>query len=116
MAPLHLGFSRHGHVVAQIIEAKLVVGSVSYVGRVLGPFHSGVALAGDHQTDAQPHPTVDLPHPLSVATGQVVVDGDHMDALAGDPIEVNRQCGGEGLALTGLHFGHPSEVERSATH
>ena len=55
-------------------------------------------------------------HPLGVALGEVVVDGDEVHALAGERVEVERQRGDEGLALTGLHLGDPAEVQRRAAH
>ena len=55
-------------------------------------------------------------HPLGVAPGQVVVDGDEVDALAAEAVEVGRQRRHEGLALAGLHLGDPPEVQRGAAH
>jgi len=53
---------------------------------------------------------MDATHPFGVAGRQVVVDGDEVDALAGQPVEIGRQCGDERLALAGLHLGDPAEV------
>ena len=55
-------------------------------------------------------------HPLGVTLGQVVVDRDHVDALAGERVEVARQRGDQGLALTGLHLGDVAEVQRRSAH
>ena len=52
----------------------------------------------------QAEEVVDLPHPVGVAAGQVVVHGDDMDALAGERVQVDGQRGDQGLALAGLHF------------
>ena len=59
---------------------------------------------------------MDLPHPLGVASSQVVVDRDEVDALPGQAVEVRRQGGHERLALAGLHLGDPPEVQRRAAH
>ena len=59
---------------------------------------------------------MDPAHPLGVAAGQVVVDGDEVHALAADAVEVGGQRGHEGLALTGLHLGDPAEVEGGPAH
>ena len=48
--------------------------------------------------------------------GQVVVHGDDVHALAGQPVEVHGQGRHEGLALAGLHLGDPAEVQRGAAH
>ncbi len=83
VAPLHLAGSRQRHVVAQVVEAELVVGAVGDVAGVLRALVRGVDSPGDDETDAEAEPAVDLAHPLGVAGGEVVVDGDEVHALAG---------------------------------
>ena len=58
-----------------------------------------------------PSAVVDRAHPLGVAAGQVVVDRDHVDALAGQRVEHDRQRGGQRLALAGLHLGDVAAVQ-----
>ena len=55
-------------------------------------------------------------HPLGLELREVVVDGDDVDAVALERVEVGGQGGDEGLALTGLHLGDVAEVQRRATH
>ena len=55
-------------------------------------------------------------HPLGVVLREVVVDGDDVDAPAGQRVEVRRERRDQGLALTGLHLGDVAEVQRRATH
>ena len=110
----HLG-GGPGHVVAQVVEAELVVGPVGDVRRV------GLAtLRGRHvrQDDAhvQAQEAMDAAHPLGIALGEVVVDGDDMHALAGECIEIRGQRGDEGLALTRAHLGDVAQMQRPATH
>ena len=64
--------------------------------------------------DGQAEEAVDPAHPLGVAAGQVVVDGDDVDALAGERVEVDRQRGDERLAFAGLHLGDLAAVEHHA--
>ena len=59
---------------------------------------------------------VDGAHPLRVALGQVVVDGDDVDAAAGHGVERGREGCHEGLALAGLHLGDLALVEHDAAH
>ncbi len=59
---------------------------------------------------------MDAAHPLRVALGEVVVDGDDVDAVAGQCVQVRREGGDEGLALTGAHLGDVAEVQGRATH
>ena len=57
---------------------------------------------------------VHLAHPLGVALGQVVVDGDEVSAVPGETVEVHRHGGDERLALAGLHLGDVAVVEDDA--
>ena len=117
VASLDLVDQGGGHVVAQVVEAELVVGAVRDVGRVHGPLLLGLVLqARDDQPDIEPEPPVDLTHPLGVTSGQVVVHRDDVHAPAGEPVEVGRKRRDERLALAGLHLGHPAEVEGGAAH
>ena len=100
---------RVGHVVAQIVEAELVVRAVGDVGGVRSPAFRGCHARENH-ADLEAQEAVDAAHPLRVALGQVVVDGDHVDALVGDRIEIRRQSAGQRLALAGLHLGDVAEV------
>ena len=59
---------------------------------------------------------VDLPHPLAVAAGEIIVDGDDMDALAGQRVEVAGQRRDERLAFTGAHFGDLAVMQDHAAH
>ena len=85
VSPLHQLGLVDRHVVPEVVKAQLVVGAVGDVGGVGHPaLRRGHA--GNHQTDGKPHVAVDLAHPLRVALGQVLVDGDHVNALAGQRV------------------------------
>ena len=115
VAALHALLDRVGHVVAQVVEAELVVGAVRDV--------AGVGLAAlrrahrrqDH-AGGQAEEVVHAAHLLGLELGQVVVDRDHVHALAGERVEVGGQHGDERLALTGLHLGDVAEVEGRRAH
>ena len=62
----------------------------------------------------RPEEAVDLAHPLAVAAGEVVVDRHHVDALAGERVEVDRQGRHQGLALAGAHLGDGALVKDHA--
>ena len=120
------------HVVAQVVEAELVVRAVGHVGGVgLAPLDraqvdqalvaGGIAglehearVVGDHP-QADPQEVEDRAHPLRVAPGQVVVGGDDVDAPPGQRVEDRRQRRDEGLALAGAHLGDLALVEDDAT-
>ena len=78
------------HIVAEIVEPELVVRAVGDVG--------GVGLAAllvvepvHDDADGQAEELVDLAHPLGVAAGEVIVDGDDVNAFAGERIQIDRQ-------------------------
>ena len=111
VAALHALLGTGNHVVAQVIKAELGVGAVGDVGLV------GRALELERhvvleQTDGHAQILVDATHPLGVALGQVVVDGDDVHALTGDSVEIAGQRGDEGLAFAGLHLGDVTLVQR----
>ena len=62
----------------------------------------------------RPRPRVERRHPLGVAAGQVVVDRDEVDALAGERVERDGERGGQRLALAGLHLGDRAGVQHHA--
>ena len=101
------------HVVAQIVEAELVVGAVGDVGGV-GLAALLVVEAVDDDADGHAEERVDLPHPLGVAAGEVIVDGDDVHALAGERIEIDGQRRDQRLAFAGAHLGDRALVQHHA--
>ena len=106
---------RPRHVVAQVVEAELVVGAVGDVVAVLDAALRRGHLRQDH-ADLQAQEPVDAAHVLGVAMGQVVVDRDDVHPVAGEGVEVGRQGRDQGLALTGAHLGDVAQVQRRTTH
>ncbi len=104
-----------GHVVPQVVEAELVVGAVGDVGLVLLAADRRWHLRVDH-TDREPEKAVHPAHVLRVPLGQIVVDGDNVHALTGQRVQIGRQRGDEGLALTGLHLGDVAQVQGRPAH
>lgn len=101
------------HVVAQIIEAEFVVGRVGDVGRI-GVVALFVGQSVHDAAHLQAEKFVNLAHPAGVALGQIVVDGDDVDTLAFERVEIDRQCGHQGFAFAGLHFGDHAIVQHHA--
>ncbi len=101
------------HVVAQIVEAHLVVRAVGDV-RGIGGAALRTGETVDDEADLQPHEAVDLAHPLAVAPGKIVVHGDDVHALAGDGVQIGREHGDERFALAGLHFRNAPLMQHDA--
>src|SRR3990167_1983333 len=88
--------------------------------RETGPIHSLSRLAGEgldggevvlDAADGEAEEAVDGPHPLAVALGEVVVDGDDVHALARERVEISRGGGDQGLAFAGAHLGDGAVVQ-----
>ncbi len=117
VAALGLVLEPARHVVAEVVEAELVVRPVGDVGGVLDALLGrGRLEPGDDEPDLETQEPVDATHPFGVEPGQIVVDGDEVHALAAETVEVRRKGRDEGLALPRLHLGDPPEVKRSTTH
>ena len=101
------------HVVAEVVEAELVVGAVGDVAGV-GDLPLLVVQVVLDDADRHAEEAVDPAHPLRVAPGQVVVDGDDVDALALERVQVGGQRGDERLAFAGLHLRDPAAVQDDA--
>jgi len=82
MAPLYPSFHFAVHIVAQIIKAEFVVGSVSDVAGVifLAPF---IVHVGKNRPYSHAQVAENRTHPFRVPACQVIVDRDNMYALAG---------------------------------
>ncbi len=101
------------HVVAQIVEAVFVVGAIGDVAPI-GLLALGIVEAVDDHAGGEAEETVDLAHPVGVAPGEIVVDGDDVDALAGQRVEIDRQGCDQRLAFAGLHLGDVAFVQHHA--
>jgi hypothetical protein len=101
------------HVVPEVVEAELVVGAVGDVGPVgfLPLRVPHVVLDHAHGETEGP---VELPHPLRVAAGEIIVHRHHVNALAGERVEIHRKGCHQGLSFAGLHLGDLSLVEHHA--
>ena len=101
------------HVVAQIVEAEFVVGAVGDVGGVGGAALNVVEIVDD-DADDEAEGAVERAHPFGVAAGEVVVDGDDVNAASGERVQCGGKRGDERLAFTGLHFGDFAFVQNHA--
>ena len=115
VAPLHHVAFPDDHVVAQVVEAHFVVGAVGHIAGV-GLSALGVVHVMNDDAHAHAHEAEDVAHPLALKFGQIIVDGDDVDAFAGQGVQVGGQGGGVGLALAGLHFGDAALMQTDAAH
>ena len=103
------------HVVAQEIEAELVVGAVGDV-RPVGVVTRPVVHVVLDDANGESQRMIDRTHPLGVAPRQVIVHRDHVHALAREAVQVHGQGGDQGLALTRFHLRDTAFVQYHAAH
>src|SRR5712691_8660107 len=125
------------HVVPQVVECELGVGRIRdvreiglFLGRRLQALQAGIrvglvdelgvvdvrARGADVDADAKAQQVVDRSHPARVTPSEVVVNGDQMDALAGESVQVKREAGDQRLAFSGLHLGDLALVQDHASY
>ena len=68
-----------------------------------------------NDADTQSEKLVEPSHPFRVAPGQVVVDGNDVNAFASEGVQVRGQRGDQRLSFTGLHLGDLALVQRIST-
>jgi Cu/Zn superoxide dismutase len=105
----------HDHVVAEVVEAELVVravGDVTLVGRSTFRGAGGRVVQAAHRKAEE---LVHRTHPLRVAACEVVIDRDEVGTAAGERVQIQRHRGHEGLPLTGGHLGDLALVEDDGT-
>jgi hypothetical protein len=103
----------HRHVVAQVVEAELVVRAVGDVGGVGSALILRIHLR-QVDTHRQPEEVEHLAHPLRIAARQVIVHRHDVHAPAGERVEIGGQRRDEGLAFAGLHLGDLAVVQDHA--
>ena len=111
---LHELLRPHGHVVAQVVKAKLVVRAKRHVALVRLTTRLAVGLVLVNAVDGEAMEFVERTHPLGVATREVVVDSHHMNAAAREGVEEDGQRGHQGLAFPRLHLGCLAAVKGNA--
>jgi len=100
---LHIVIKGELHVVPQVVEPELVVGTIGDVGAV-GLLALTIIQAVHDDAHVQSQETVDRPHPFGIASGQIVIDRHHVHTSTGQGVEVDGHGGDQGLALSRLHL------------
>ena len=101
------------HIVAQVVEAEFVVGTVgdiSVIGFVLG----GLIHIGHNHAHFHAEEVVERAHDIGIAGGEVVVYRYHVHAFTGERVQIHGQRSHQGFALAGAHFGDFALVQHHA--
>ena len=105
MLALHEVFLGGGHVVAEVVETELVVGTESDVAVICPAALVGVGFVLVDAIHAESVELVERAHPFAVSFGQVVVHGNHVHTLACKSVQEHRKGCHKGFTFTGGHFG-----------
>jgi hypothetical protein len=111
----HARLGRHFQAIAEEIEDDLFVcgiGDVGVVGLSSVWCFGVVGDGGDGEADAFEA----RGHDLGVSRGEVVVDGEHVDASSLPGEERGGQDGGDGFAFPGRHFGGGAAGHGESAH
>src|SRR4029077_9566831 len=82
----------------------LIVGAIGDVGGI-GSAAFVVIEAMHDDPGRKAEEMINAAHPFGIAAGKIIVDGDDMDALAFERVEIGGECRDKGLAFPGAHLG-----------
>ena len=111
MRTLHHILGLHGHVVAQVVETKLGVGTEGDVAVIGCAAFGRVGLRLVDTSHAHAMELIERTHPLRVTFGEVVVHGHHVHTLACQCVEEHRQRSHQRLTFTGCHLGNFTQMQ-----
>ncbi len=111
MSALHKVERRGSHIVTQIVETELVVGTERDVAVVSTAAFVAVGFVLVDTINGQAMEHIDRSVPFRVTLCQIVVHRNHMHALVGQRIEENGQRGNKRLPLTRSHLGDLTLME-----
>ena len=101
------------HIVTQIVKSEFVIRTISHIRGIGGlPFCKIQSM--DDQPHRQPQKLIDLTHPLTVTTGQIVIHRNKVNAFSCQRIEIDRQRSDKRLSFACLHFGNLALVQGHA--
>ena len=104
-----------GHIITQVVETKLIVGTEGDVCHICLAALVGVRtmLVDTIYRETVEH--IERSHPLRVTLSQVVVHGYYVYTITCEGVQEDRGCTYEGLTLTGSHLCNLTLVENNTT-
>ena len=111
MTALHEVFGAGSHIIAQVVEAELVVRTEGDVSVVCCTTLRGIGAVLVDTVYAEAVEHVQRAHPLRVTLGEVVIHRDDVDTITREGIEEDRERSDEGLTFPRSHLGDLTLVE-----
>ena len=115
MAALYEVGRRDSHIVAQVVETELIVGTESDVCLISLATSLGVGLMLVNAVYRETVEHIEWSHPLGVTLSQIVVDSHYMHTITRKGVKEHRQGGHKRLTLTSSHLGNLTLVEYCTT-
>ena len=82
MAALNLFFKRQSHVVSQVVETELIIGSVRHVTCVVLTLDRLIVLSWENHANGETQEIMDPPHGFCISLSEVLVHGDDVNPVA----------------------------------
>ena len=111
MTALHEVFGAGSHVVAQVVEAELIVRTEGDVSVVCCTTLRGIGAMLVDTVYAEAVEHVQRAHPLRVTLGEVVIHRDDVDTITREGVEEDGECSDEGLTFPRSHLGDLTLVQ-----
>ena len=115
MLPLDEVIHTDSHIVTEVVEAELVVGTkgnIAVISLFTG-FAIGFMLIDTVDGESVEH--IERSHPLGISFGEVIVDSNDMDTLACKSVEEYREGRNESLSFSGRHLRYLSLMKNDTS-
>ena len=115
MFTLYQVFGAGSHIITQVVETELVIGTERDIGHVCTTTCSRVRLMLVDTIYAQTMEHIERAHPFRVTFSQIIVHGYYMNTVTGQCVQKYRQSSYQCLTFTGRHFGNLTLMQHYAT-
>ena len=105
---------RGDHIVTQVVETEFIVRPVGDIGIVRDFSLVEIQIMND-EADGETQEFIYLSHPFAVSFRQIIIDGNDMDALAIQCIQIDWCRSDQRLAFAGTHLGNVSTMQNNTT-
>ena len=115
MVALDHVFETKLQIIAQVIKAEFIVGSISNI-TFIGLAARIIFKPARDTANCHAQKFIDLAHPSRITRRQIIIHRDNVNTVAGQGIQKHRQRGDESFALARLHFGDLPPMQGHAPH
>ena len=110
MVALNHILKREFQIIAQIIKAEFIVCAIGHI-TLIGAATRIIIQSCDNTANTQTQIFINLSHPAGIAAGQIIIYCHHMNALARQRIQIDRQRRDQRFTLTCFHLGNAALMQ-----